>query len=125
MRQEPGLNVGHEHARVELDSHADTCAFGACCLVLKDTGKVISVEGFNGKLGSIPDVPICTVAVAYDCPKTGKTYILLFHEALYIASLKIHLLNPAQLRNQGIEVNEVPLMSLPEEERTEALHCLL
>ena len=88
MWQAPGSVDEYEHARVELDSHADTCAFGDCCLVLKDTGKVISVEGFNRKLGSIPDVSICTVAVAYDCPKTGKTYILLFHEALYIASLQ-------------------------------------
>ena len=111
--------------RVELDSHADTCAFGHCCLVLKETGKTISVEGFNKKMGSIPDVKICTVAVAYDCPTTGKTYLLLFHEALYIPALTVHLLNPTQMRMQGIEVNDVPLMSLPEEERTQLKHSIV
>ena len=90
-----------------------------------DTGNVISVESFNKEMGSLPDVKICTCAVAYDCPKTGETYLLLFHESLYIPGLQTHLLNPAQLRMQGITVDDVPLTLLPEELRTQEQHSIL
>jgi hypothetical protein len=38
-----------DHMQAEMDSHADTCAFGLCCKVIYDTGKHVSVEGHNGQ----------------------------------------------------------------------------
>ena len=121
-RHEPGNQPGC--MRAELDSHADTCCFGSCCQVLADTGKRITVNGFNDELGE-QGVMVATIAVAYDCPKTGETYLLIFHESLYIPGISVHLLNPNQMRMQGIEVNEVPLLLLPEDQRSQRMHSVV
>ena len=54
--------------------------------------------------------PIVTRVVAYDDVASGETYLLIFHQALYIKSLgSQHLLNPNQMREAGIQVNDIPL----------------
>jgi hypothetical protein len=113
-----------EYKRAELDSHADTCVFGSGVKVLADTGRRIVVSGFNDKVGS-NGVPVVTLAVAYDCPRTGETYLLVFHEALHIPEMTVHLLNPNQIRGQGIEVNDVPLQLLPEDSRIPRMHSII
>ena len=58
-----------DHMRAEMDLHADTCAFGLCCKVIYDTGKRVSIEGYNGQSTlRLKDIKIVLVAVAYDCP---------------------------------------------------------
>ena len=49
---------------------------GKGCVILQDTGRTVTVEGFGDTIGSLNDVPIVTAAVAYDCPSTYKTYVL-------------------------------------------------
>ena len=95
-------------ARCEDDSHADTCAVGANCLVLHHTGRTVTVEPFSPDLGAVEEVPIVTAATAYDCPKTGATYILIIHEALHIPAMESTLLSPNQLRDFGVLVNTTP-----------------
>ena len=93
----------HPHLRMEMDSHADTCALAQeHCLMLQDTGKRVIVEGFGNAVQQVEGIPIVTAAVAYDCPTTHHTYILIFHEALLIDGMKNHLLNPNQLRNLSL-----------------------
>ena len=89
--------------------------------MLQDTGKRVAVEGFGNAVQQVEGIPIVTAAMAYDCPTTHHTYILIFHEALLIGGMKTHLLNPNQMRHQGIVVNDVPLQHLPLAERD--LHC--
>ena len=43
---------------MELDSHADTCAFGSHCLVVNDTGTQVSVDGFTSAVGSVSKVKV-------------------------------------------------------------------
>ena len=114
----------HQHARIELDSHADTCAFGSACLVLQETGRTVAVEGFGEAMGLLDDVPIVTAAVAYDCPTTACTYVLIYHESLYILDMTTHLVNPMQMRGQGITVNDVPLQLMSSEERQPQCHSI-
>ena len=104
----PYAQYEHQHFRMGLDSHADTCAVGKGCLILGDTGRTMTVGGFEDGM-QIDDVPVVHAAVAYDCPRTFKKFILIFHEALYFPDMEMHLLNPFQMRNQGIVVNELPL----------------
>ena len=112
--------------RAEWDSHADTCAFGLCCSVIYDTGKRVSVEGYNGQSTlRLKDIKIVSVAVAYDCPITNHTFILLFHQVLHIPTMKRHLLCPFQLREHDIVVNDTPLLHLHEDKRTHESHCLI
>jgi hypothetical protein len=88
--------------RNELDTHADTCCFNENCFVLSiDQSQTAMVTGFSPDLGSI-DVPIASIAVAYDDPITYTTYVLIFH----------NLLSPFQLRSAGLVVNDIPLTSL-------------
>ena len=110
---------------MELDSHADTCTLGSVCLVLQETGRTVDVSGFTQGLGTKDDIKVVTGAVAYDCPLTHVTYILVFHEALYIPEMDVHLLNPFQMRNQGVVVNETPLHQLPVDQRTSDSHSII
>ena len=114
----------HQHARIELDSHADTCAFGSACLVLQETGRTVAVEGFGEAMGLLDDVPIVTAAIAYDCPTTARTYVLIYHESLYIPDMTTHLVNPMQMRQQGITVNDIPLQLMSLEERQPQCHSI-
>ena len=50
---------------MELDSHADTTALGKGCVILQDTGRTVTVEGFDDTIGSLNDVPIVTAALSW------------------------------------------------------------
>ena len=120
----PYAQYEHQHFRMELDSHADTCAVGKGCLILGDTGRTMTVGGFEDGM-QIDDVPVVHAAVAYDCPRTFKKFILIFHEALYFPDMEMHLLNPFQMRNQVIVVNELPLQQLSPGERNQFSHSII
>ena len=96
--------------RVELDTHADTCVAGSNTVVLDLTGKMVSVSPFcESEYPTMEDVPVATVATAYDCPKTGKAYVLVINEALYFGDKMRHtLLCPNQLRANGVKVDDCP-----------------
>lgn len=111
--------------RAEMDSHCDTCSFGSDAVLVHDTGQVVSVDPFISSLGSVTQVPVGTVAIAYDCPTSLQTYILFFHQSLYFADLHRHLLSPAQLRHNQVVVNDVPLLHLAPEERSPLSHSIL
>ena len=54
-----------------------------------------------------------------------RTFILIFHESLYIPDMDVNLVNPQQLRHQDIEVNAIPLFQLQPEERTMESHSII
>ena len=111
-------------ARLELDSHADTTVFGSVCLVTQDTGKTVNVEGYDLASGSPQVAKVATCAVAYDCPYNLGSYVLFFHQALYMPHLENHLVNPFQMREGGVDVQDVPLQHVPQEERTPETHTI-
>ena len=112
-------------ATAQLDSHADTCCFGPNARITHSTGYCVNVNAFVSTVGTVKDVPIVSVAVAYDCPVTFVTYVLFFHQVLFFDDLVDHLLCPAQLRHNGITVNDVPLRDLPLAERNSKQHSIL
>jgi len=95
--------------RTELDSHADTCVARANTVPLWYTDCAVSVSPFIGEYQPLSDVPIASVATAWDHPETGETYILVLNEALYFGDRMNHsLICPNQLRDFGVIVNDVP-----------------
>ena len=97
--------------RTELDSHADTCTFGCqnALWVEPDPKGYVELMPFLASLGCIERVPVGTCAVAYDDPVTGETTVLLYHQSLYLGEeMDINLVNPNQMRLQGIEVSDIP-----------------
>ena len=47
-------------------------------------------------------------ALAYDCPTSGQTYILVVHQAIYFSTMQHNLLATMQLRLNDVIVNDVP-----------------
>lgn len=102
------MDVSKE-GRMELDSHADTIVGGSNCVVIETTGRNVSVLPYNDEYESIDNIPIATIATAYDCPLSGQVYILVFNEALYFGERMKHtLLCPNQMRDNGIIVEDTP-----------------
>jgi hypothetical protein len=55
------------------------------------------------------NIPIVQAGTAYDDPNTGETIILIINQGLYFGdSLPVTLLNPNQMRMNGLEVDDVP-----------------
>lgn len=110
--------------RCELDSHADTCAFGNGCHILHVHSKTVSVSGFHHDLPAMNNISIVDVAVAYDCPYSLTTFILIFHQVFFIPGMHHHLLNPDQMRENGVIVNDNPLICIHETQRKATDHCI-
>jgi hypothetical protein len=97
--------------RSELDSHVDTCVAGSNTHLLWYTDHSVSVSPFIGEYKPLKNIPIGTIATAWDNPKDGMTIILVIHEALYFGEHMPHsLLCPNQLCSNGIIINDMPQM---------------
>ena len=87
--------------------------FGKDCYVFDSVFENTSdVEPFDPSLGVASSVPIVDAALAYDCPFTGKTYILVARNVLYIKHMNHNLVPPFIMRETGITVNDVPKMHI-------------
>ena len=92
---------GFDHQNInksELDSHANMIVLGKECFIFESTGKTCNVQPFSDELGVASDVPIVDAALAYDCPFTNYTYILIVRNALHIASMNHNLIPPFIMR---------------------------
>ncbi len=103
---------------VELDSNANTCCAGLNCTMVKYTGKVCNIVGFNW---SSPDkltgIPIVKAAMAYNAPN-GETVIIILSQALYLGNmLNYTLLCPNQLRCNRLIVDDVPRQLSPDPQK--------
>ncbi len=92
---------------MELDTHADTTVLGKNCLVFQDFNRPIEVSGWDPSAGS-KECRTVSGAVAYDHPHTGKTYMLVYHQAIYNESSDNHLICPMQCRAHGVTINDIP-----------------
>jgi hypothetical protein len=98
------------HTFIELDSHADTSCVGSNCRIISYTDKVCSVSPFHPKYKALENVPIVQAGTAYEDPETGKTYILILNQSLYMGdALNSTLLNLNQARSNGVKIDDVPL----------------
>jgi hypothetical protein len=104
------LSDHSQHFCAEMDSRADrVCAGSAFRLVDEKVGRVADVAGFHPDMEKMKDIPIVTVATAIDLSHVNETVILVFHEALYFGKrMEESLLNPNQMRAQGIVVDTCP-----------------
>ena len=98
----------NEDSKVELDSNVDSPVIGENAYILEHTGKKVSVSGFTDALGKSLVVDVVHAAVAYDCDTSGKTYLVILHNALLVPSLQSCLINPFIMRLAGIQVDECP-----------------
>ena len=102
----------HNAPRTELDSHADTCAFGKHCFVSLSYSDSFTVNSFHPELPTIKNVREVEAVIAYDCPILHQTFVLHFDRVLHIPDLPHNLSCVDQLRDHGTVVNDVPLIRL-------------
>ena len=94
-------------SRLELDTHANMPVVGRDSYVLSQTGKFAEVNAYDPQQGT-RSIPIVDAALQYDCPYSGKSYILVLHNALHVATMPHHLIPPFIMREAGIIVNDIP-----------------
>ena len=100
--------VADEETRTELDSHADTSCGGSNTVLLGPTQQTVKVSAFAPGYGS-KEYPIGTVGTVWTDPLSGVSYLLIIHQAIYLGNeLKHSLLNPNQMRANGLQVDECP-----------------
>ena len=97
-----------KNATTDLDSHANMVVVGKQATIIQHSGRTVEVNAFADVCKKVENVPIVDAAVAYDCPYTMKTYILIMRNALYIPTMKHNLIPPFIMREAGLVVNDVP-----------------
>jgi hypothetical protein len=96
-------------SRTELDSHANMVVVGNTCLVVIEwSGQTAIVNPFTPNYKALPEVPIVDAVVMYECPISGKEYILLVQNALHVPEMEQNLIPPFVMREAGIVVNDTP-----------------
>lgn len=95
--------------RMEFDNHADTCVLGKNFVLLNYTGRVCDVYPYSKTYDAIKDIPIVTGATAVQNRETGEVFILVINQGLYFGDQMDHsLINPNQIRHNGLIVNDNP-----------------
>ena len=65
------------------------------------------------------------MAIAFDCTKTMKTFVIFGNQSLHIPEMDTHLIATFQARDNGIIVNDVPLQQLSASERNHYSHSII
>ena len=71
----------------ELDSHANMAVAGKDCTIISTSGQYANVTPYSSDLPMMERVEIGDVAMAYDSPYSGRTYVLIMRNALLIPSM--------------------------------------
>ena len=97
-----------ENTSTHLDSHANMTVAGRHATLINKSGKSADVRPFSKDFSKMIAVPIVDVAIAYDCPYSRITEILIFKNALYIPLTNQNLVPPFIMREAGLIVNDIP-----------------
>jgi hypothetical protein len=112
VSQIPNADTSIINGTIEMDTHADTCVLGSNFILLSRTGRICDVYPYSDAYDAIKDIPIVTGATATQDEQTGEVFILVIHEGLWYGDRLSHsLINPNQLRFNGIEVQDNPFDS--------------
>ena len=90
----------------ELDLHANMVVIGAQGTIIQKTGKYADINGFSSDVGKMSRVPIVDAVLAYDCPISGQTILLVARNALFVQSMNHNLISPFIMREAGLKVEE-------------------
>ena len=108
----PDKNPQVFEGRMEVDNHADTFVAGRNCLLMNYTERVCDVMPYSDDYEAKEGVPIVQVATGYTNMK-GERFILIVNEALWLPSMENSLMNPNQLRDYGVDVEDNPYRGDP------------
>ena len=105
-----GASVGLYKGKsvTELDSHANMAVAGQDCTIIARSGHYATVTPFSGDLPVMERVEIGDVAIAFDDPFSGETFLLVMRNALLIPSMDHNLLPPFLIREALLFLDETP-----------------
>ena len=92
--------------RTELDSHANMVVLGRHCRIIS-RGKMVRVNAFSPEHAPVWK-PIVDAVVSYMDEKSGKVYILMFHNAIFVKEMENNLIPSFIMREAGMIVDDVP-----------------
>ena len=98
----------------ELESHANMSVVGRQETVFH-TGKTADVRAFSDEVDKLESVPIVDASLAYKCPKTFKTYLLIVKNDVHIPLMQPNLIPLFIMREANLEVNDVPRIHIRDE----------
>ena len=93
--------------RTDLVSHVNMFVAGKHAFVLAKSGKTATVCAFSPDIAPSA-IPIVDCALLYECPYSGKSYILVARNVLHVATMDHNLVPPFLLREAGLVVKDVP-----------------
>ena len=85
----------------KLDSHANMVVIGKQAFFFSHSGQYANVRAFTDEVKGIPKVPIVDAVIAYDCPQSGHTYLLVVRNALCVPSMEHNLIPQFILRESA------------------------
>ena len=102
-----GDNVCYESS-TELDSHANMAVIVKQAFFFSHIGQYANVRAFTDEFKGIPKAPIVDAVIAYECPQSGQTYLLVVRNALCVPPMEHHLIPPFILREAGLVLRDTP-----------------
>jgi hypothetical protein len=76
---------------MEMDTHANTAVLGRNCVLVRSyTSRECDVSPYTDSYEAIKGVPSVTGATGWTSQVDGQTYILVFHEALWMGDEPEH-----------------------------------
>ena len=96
------------YPRCELDSHADTSVAGRNTVLLGPPERTVSVGAFTEAYGTLR-CDIGSAGTVWRDPSDQQDYLLVLHQALFFGDSSTDtLLNPNQMRANGLTVSDCP-----------------
>ena len=89
-----------------MDLHANMVVIGAQGTIIQKIGKYTDVNGFSSDIGKMSRVPIVDAVLAYNCPISGKTTLLVSRNALFAQIMNHNLIPPFIMRKAGLKMEE-------------------
>ena len=100
---------GNGEVCAEIDNHAGTSVVSEqTALLIHDFNCHVQVHGYDQEAGESRECNTVSGVIVYDHPSTGVTYYLMIHQAILVPGLKVVLLSPMQMIDNGFCVNDEP-----------------
>ena len=79
---------------------------GKQAFIFSQSDQYANVRAFTDEVKGIPKVPIVDTVIAYDCPQSGQTYIIVVRNALCVPSMEHNLIPPIILREAVLVLHD-------------------
>ena len=95
---------------------------GKQAFIFSHSGQYANVRAFIDEVKGIPKIPIVDAVIAYDCPQSEQTYLLVMRNAFCVPSMEHNLIPPFILRGAVLVLHDTPKIhcNVPSAED----HCL-